>query len=245
MSAKVLEWWGFPFTEADLTPINALTRLDPPVGACRRPSRHSHHYKTDGGDKAVKISLEQAMAVQTWIADGVTRAAEGLAERHAFDTDLEILETRCCALADYGAEGRSVTADEEVIAGVLLSFQGPLCGASLLAMDPHDALAWSQAGGESGDPIGTFLELGGDVLGSVIESAAEALEIRTEVGRPTLEETSLTGCLLRTHAPSDTVLTSCRLRIMAGRQAYDATLHLLMDPKRMFAMLGALAVAAH
>lgn len=185
------------------------------------------------------------MAIQTWIADGVARAAEALCERHAFDTDLEILETRCCALAEHGAEGLRVSSDEELVAGALLAFHGPLSGASLLAMEPHDALAWSQAGGVSTDPIVTFLELSGLVLESVIESAAEALGATTEVGQPTLQESSLTGCLLQTHAPSDTVLTSCRVRIVAGRQTYDATLHLLMDPKCMFAMLGALSVAAH
>lgn len=185
------------------------------------------------------------MAIQVWIADGVERAAEGLRERHAFDTELEILETRCCALAEHGAEGLSLGTHDEVVAGVLLAFQGPLCGASLLAMDPHDALGWSQAGGVTTDPISTYLELSARVLGSVVESAAEALETRTEIGQPKLEETSLTGCLLRTHAPSDTVLTSSRVRIVAGREVYPASLHLLMDPKRMFAMLAALSVAAH
>ncbi len=190
------------------------------------------------------ISLEQAMAVQLWIAEGVTCGADELSERHAVDTELEILETHCGTLSEFGREGLR-PADEDITASVLLSFHGRLSGATLFTMEPEDALAWARADGSEGDPVATYLDLAREVLSSVIISASAALGVETEIGRPKLVERTLGGCLLSTHAPSDTVLTSSRLRLQAGRMYYDASLHLLMEPKVMGAMLGALNIASN
>jgi hypothetical protein len=173
----------------------------------------------------------------------VDRAGEELAETHAYDTELTVLDTRCCALADFGHGGPVV--GDDCVAGVMRAFRGRLAGAALLSMEPEDALAWSRADGGGGSPIETYVALAGDVLGAVALTAAEALDVEIELGESRLEEESVGGCLLRTHAPSDTVVVASRLEIRAGGQPLTAYLLLLMEPKVVSALLGALAVSLH
>lgn len=171
------------------------------------------------------------------------RAAEQLADRHAFDTEITVLETRCCALGDFASEG--LPGGEDLIAGVMRAFRGRLAGASLLSMEPEDALAWVVADGDGENPLETYVDLGGCVLAAVAEAAAEAIGVEVEVGEPRLEESSIAGCLLLTHAPSDSVLVSSRLEVRAGGQHLSAQLHLVMEPKVISALLGALSVSLH
>jgi hypothetical protein len=182
------------------------------------------------------------LAIQEWVADGVDRAAEALTETHAVDTEITALETLCCALRDFGSDPSHGRGDE-LVAGVLLPFRGTLTGAGLLSMDPEDALAWAHSDGSCEDPIETILELGTRMLSAVIESASAALQAPTEIGKAKLEESSLAGCLLSTHAPSDTVLIRTRIEITAGHQSQHANLSLLMEPKVVSALLGALSVS--
>lgn len=188
------------------------------------------------------IPLEQSLAIQEWVADGMDRAADALTETHAVDTEIVALETLCCALGDFGTDS-SHGRDDELVAGVLLPFRGTLCGAGLLSMDPEDALAWARSDGECASPIEVYLELGTRMLSAVIESASAALQAPTEIGQAQLEESSQAGCLLRTHAPSDTVLIRTRIEINAGHQRHRADLSLLMEPKVVSALLGALSVS--
>jgi len=176
------------------------------------------------------------------VADGVDRAADALTETHAVDTEITTLETLCCALGDFGTDA-SHGHDDEVVAGVLLPFRGTLSGAGLLSMDPEDALAWARSDGDCDSPIETFLELGACMLAAVIQSASSALRAPTENGAAKLEESSLAGCLLSTHAPSDTVLIRTRIEIRAGHQHHHANLSLLMEPKVVSALLAALSVS--
>jgi len=127
------------------------------------------------------IPFEQSMAIQAWVADGVARATEELVETHAVDTDADVLESRSCALGEYGSSEFPV-ADDDLVAGVLMAFRGALSGAGLLVMDPEDALSWATADGPKPDPVSTYVELAERVLTSVVESASLALEAATEVG---------------------------------------------------------------
>jgi hypothetical protein len=174
----------------------------------------------------------------------VDRAAEELAERHAFDTELTVLETRCCALAQFGVD-TGVDPGDDLVAGVMRAFRGRLTGTGLLAMEPEDALAWSLAGGSEHSPVDTYVGLAGTVLGAVAGSAAEALGVEVELAPARLEEDSVAGCLIRTHAPSDTVVVCARLEIRAGGHPAPARLLLVMEPKVVSALLGALAVSLH
>jgi hypothetical protein len=176
------------------------------------------------------------------VADGVDRAADALTESHAVDTEITALETLCCSLGEFGSDA-SHGRDDDLVAGVLLPYRGTLCGAGLLSMDPEDALSWARCDGVCQSPIETFVELGSRMLAAVIESASRALGAPTEIGAAKLEESSLAGCLLSTHAPSDTVLIRTRIEITAGHQRRRADLSLLMEPKVVSALLGALAVS--
>jgi len=188
------------------------------------------------------LPLEQMMAIQTWVAQGLDRAAETLREIHAVDSEIEVRETRCCTLADFAAAGL-YPPEQEVVAGVLVSLQGGLNGAALLAMAPEDALAWSRCDATGSDPIKRFMELGRRVLDEVVESACEALGVACAPGEASLQEGLLVGCLLETHAPSDTAVVCSRYTLYAGRQEYGGYLYLLVEPKRIAALLAALCVS--
>jgi len=213
------------------------------TGPARVKRREGCDREWTGANPLIVVPLEQSLAIQAWIAEGVDRASEELAESHAFDTEITVLESHCCALADFGVQGLGV--GEELVAGVLRGFRGPLAGASLLAMEPEDALSWSLSSGQGHSPIETYVELAGDVLGAVVETAGEALEVDVELGTSRLEEDSIAGCLLRTHAPSDTVVVSARLEIKAAGHPVIGHLLLVMEPKVVSALLGALAVSLH
>ena len=103
------------------------------------------------------------MAIQLWIAEGVTRALDDLSEIHAVDSAVEILDLRCCTLGEFGRDGLH-TRDDDIVAVVARSYRGPISGATLFAMEPEDALAWACADGEQSDPVQTYLELGGHLM---------------------------------------------------------------------------------
>ncbi len=194
-------------------------------------------------ESPLQIPLEQSLAIQAWLAEGVDRAAEFLTEEHAIDTELTVLETRTCPLADISTDGFLGEADR--IAGVVMSYRGRLEGAGLLAMDPAEALAWSLADGDQSRPVETYVQLGDAVLKSIAEVAGEALGIEAETGPPRLEESTVARCLVATHAPPDVFLLSSRLEIRVAGQWLSANLHLLKPPKVLSTLLRALAVGVH
>jgi len=154
-----------------------------------------------------------------------------------------VLETLAWPLADFSTDGLVGEADR--IAGVVESFRGRLEGTGLLAMDPEEALAWSLADGDQSRPVETYVELGETVLRSIADVAGESLGIEVEAGPSRLEETTVAGCLIGTHAPPDVVLLSSRLEIRVAGQWLSAELHLLMPPKVLSRLLRALAVGVH
>jgi len=184
------------------------------------------------------------MAIQTWMAQGLDRAAETLREIHAVDSEIEVRETRCCSLADFAAGGL-YPPEDDAVAGVLVPLQGGLSGVAMLAMAPDDALAWSRCDADGRDPAARFLELGRRVLDEVIESACEALNVDCKRGDASLQEDLLVACLLETHAPSDTAVVCSRFTLYAGRQEFCGYLYLLVEPKRIARLLAALCVSLH
>ena len=147
------------------------------------------------------IPLEQSLAIQAWLAEGVDRAADRLVDEHAVETEITVLETRCGRLSELAAEG--FLSEGERIAGVMRAYRGPLEGAALLAMDPEEALAWSLADGDGHSPVETYIALGGRVLQAVAEVAAESLGVEAQLSTARLEESTAAGCLLATHAPPE------------------------------------------
>ncbi len=192
----------------------------------------------------MKTSLEQSMAIQVWIADGVDRATESIREIHAFDTDICTDQTRCHRLSEL-SETTSAADDIDWQACVLRPFSGEFRGAASLSMDPHEALAWAVADGSKKDIVGTYLELGGEVLGGIIETAQALAGSNVSMGCPRFREDSLTGCLLSTHAPSDTVAIRSLVKVRAGGRDLEGQIHVLMEPKSMSRLLRALSVSLH
>jgi hypothetical protein len=184
------------------------------------------------------------MAIQVWITDGMERAAERISEVHAFDTDLSIERTRCHSLSELGVDGDE-DPDLDWKACVLQPFTGDFRGVSVLSMEPDEALAWVVADGPKNDILGSFIGIGSKVLEGVIDAAQSVLDGRLVVGSSRFREDSLTGCLLSTHAPSDTVSVGSVVKIRSSGRDLEARLHVLMEPKSMGRLLRALSVSLH
>jgi len=192
----------------------------------------------------VKTSLEQSMAIQVWLTDGMDRASERISEIHAFDTDLCIDQTRSHSVAELG-DFNPTGSDEAWMACVLRPFRGDFSGVAILSMDPDEAFAWVLADGPKKDIVGAFIELGGLVVEGLVAAGREIVGSSLEPGPARFREDSVTGCLVGTHAPSDTVAVGCVLKVRAGGRDLEARLHVLMEPKSMGALLQALSVSLH
>jgi len=158
--------------------------------------------------------------------------------------------------------GPEVCGGGDRVAGVLGRFHGVLPAIGLYAMEPEEALALLRAAFADCEPLAAYVALGGAVL----EAAAAGLsaccgspspagagkpggqpghEVRREVRREggcTLEEDSVIGTLLRTHAPSDTTVVALGLDVEAGEARMRADVYLLVEPKRF---AGTMASVAH
>ena len=193
---------------------------------------------------SLKTSLEQSMAVQVWITEGMDLAAESIGEVHSFDTDFCIERTRCYALSEISEHAASGS-DADWRACVLRPFAGKFRGVAVLSMEADEALAWVVADGAKKDIVGTYIDLGGRLVEGLIESARKAVEPDLNLGCPRFREDTLTGCLLSTHAPSDTVAIASQVRVRSSGRELEGQLHVLMDPKSMGQLLGALSVSLH
>jgi hypothetical protein len=79
----------------------------------------------------------------------------------------------------------------------------------------------------------------------VVEAIGELLEGDVAlVGAALVEEPEL-AMLVRTHAPSDTIVFSTRLRIDVRDEVVTAVSHLLIEPKYLARVLSALSAAIH
>jgi hypothetical protein len=182
------------------------------------------------------------MAIQLWICEGMDRATETIAEIHAFDTDLCVEHTLCGRISEAETDGEN---DLEWKACVLQSFIGDFRGVAVLSMDPDEALAWVVADGSKRDIVGSFLEIGSKLLGGVFDAAQSVMGAKLAMGPSRFREDSITGCLISTHAPPDTVAVNSTIQIRACGRSFSAQLHVLMEPKSMSRLLQALSVSMH
>jgi len=184
------------------------------------------------------------MALQVWVAEGMDRAASSIRDIHAFDTDLAIEHTRCDSLSEMSSVP-SEGDDDSWRACVLKPLTGEFGGVVVFSMDSEDALAWVVADGPKQDIVGTFLELGERVAEGIVEAATSLVDLRLGMGGSRFREDSITGCLLSTHAPSDTVAIGNSLKIRSGGHSLIGHLHILMEPKSMSRLLRGLSVSFH
>ncbi len=147
-------------------------------------------------------------------------------------------------IADVDPDSASRGLSSDVIAAVLQRFEGHLPGTALFVLDPGDALLWLQCEGAAEDPLGRFVEWGGQVLSGVVEQLASQAEV--EHGTPVLEERPLMAALLATHPPSDTVVLSIQGELVFSVQgAPDEmhapfSIHVLLEPKFIAGILSGL-----
>jgi hypothetical protein len=89
------------------------------------------------------------------------------------------------------------------------------------------------------------VSLGETLLGGVATAIGEILGREATFGGAVLVEEVELAMLVKTHAPSDTVVFSTRMRINARDESFAAVSHLLIEPKYLVQLLSALSAAIH
>ncbi|MCZ6783318.1 MAG: hypothetical protein O7G30_08415 [Proteobacteria bacterium] len=142
-----------------------------------------------------------------------------------------------CLLADFPVG--PAPCDGDLCAGVMMRLDGTLSGTALLSMDPEHALAWISArpNGPGAEPLAAYLELGRTLLATCLGALADGFGCTTEPGTARLEEETVVGIVLATHAPSDTVVLSARLEVPIAGQRLPAHVTVLLEPKLLESLL--------
>lgn len=184
----------------------------------------------------------QLDALRAHVSDELIRAAEVLCDAGVPEPRVVLRDVSSCSLGEFAE--RSACEDEDVIAGAIMRFEGRLSGSALLALEPEDALDWIGAGTSEEDPIERFLDFSGRLMRCLVEAVAQYWRCSIECSDPSLEENSLLGALLSTHAPPDTVLLSLRLQVTTRGLDASSDLHLLTERKPLECLLAESAASA-
>jgi hypothetical protein len=183
------------------------------------------------------LTRDQLDSIENWAARGADGCAEALRDCHAGDSALEIRDIRSATLAELPEQIPCF--DGECVAAVAGRYSGGVCGTSLLAMNPEDALRWILSGRGSDDPIASFVERGAMIQTHLIESIGMGLGLTIKPEGADLREDSVPLILLGTHAPSDTVIVCVSMIISAGDEVLPAQVYLMIEPKLLYTALAA------
>ena len=187
-------------------------------------------------------STEQMIALHAFFAEGAAAGEAALADQSGCATEVEVVEVRCGVLAEFGERGLRV--GDDLVAAVVGRLEGGLAGSLGLVLEPEEALAWARTG-DASDPLDGFLALGRGLLEGVATALSEALRASTSLQGAGLIEASEPCLLAGTHAPSDTLVVSARLRIEARDETFPAAVHLLLEPKYFSRLLASLSAPIH
>jgi len=190
----------------------------------------------------LKISTEQLIALHSFFAEAAAIGEASLAEISGCETEIDVLEIRCTSLGDFGEQGMRLSQD--LVAGVIGRLEGVLPGSLNVVLEPEDALLWAQIGNDS-DPLDAFVSLGRVLLEGIAVALSEILQAESQFRGATLVEESELTMLVKTHAPSDTLVFSTRLQIDVRDEVVSAISHLLIEPKYLAQLLFALSAAVH
>lgn len=190
----------------------------------------------------IKISMEQMIALHGFFAEAAALGEGKLADISGCETEIEVLEVRCSSLGDFGETGIRLT--EDIVAGVMGRIDGAIHGSLNVVMEPEEALIWARLAG-SEDPIETVVRLGCELLSGITAAFSQALQSPCEFRDARLVEESELAMLVGTHAPSDTLVFSTRLRIDVRDEVLTAHSHLLVEPKCLPRLMSALSAAVH
>lgn len=191
---------------------------------------------------ALKISMEQMIALHAFFAEAVAIGEAELTELCGSETEIDVVEIRCTSLADFGESGLRLS--EDLVAGVMGRVEGAMPGSLNLVTEPEDALAWAQLARGS-DPLADFVALGRELLAGIVQAVSEVLEAPTALEEVALVEEPELAMLVQTHAPSDTLVFSIRLQIDVDDECVTAHSHFLVEPKYLSRLLSALSAASH
>lgn len=190
----------------------------------------------------LKISTEQMIALHGFFAEAAAVGESRLGEITGSETEVEVEEIRATPLGEFGDRGLCLS--EDLVAGVMGRLAGAIPGSMSLVLEPEDALLWSRLGTD-GDPLESFVALGGTLLEGVVAAIGELLDGETALEGAALVELPELAMLVRTHAPSDTVVFSMRLCIHVRDEVVTAVSHMLVEPKYLGQLLSALSAAIH
>ena len=190
----------------------------------------------------VKISMEQMIALHGFFSEAAGVGEERLTEFSGCETEVEVLEVRCSSLGDFAESGMCLTKD--LVAGVIGRIDGAMPGSLSVVMEPEEALLWVRLTG-SEDPIETLISLSCELLSGITVASSELLGSPCEFRHARLVEEPELAMLVNTHAPSDTLVFSTRLRIDARDEVVAAHSYLLVEPKCLAQLMSALSAAVH
>jgi len=188
------------------------------------------------------ISTEQMIALHGLFAEAAAAGEAALAELSGCETEIEVQEIRCTALSEFGERGMCLSQD--LVAGVMGRLEGSMPGSLNLVLEPEEALTWSRMGGAE-DLLETFVEIGRRLLGGMTVALSEILSGDASFEGAALVEESELAMLVKTHAPSDTLVFSTRMRIDVRDEIFTAVSHMLIEPKYLAQLLSALSAAIH
>ena len=190
----------------------------------------------------LKISTEQMIALHGFFAEAAAVGETSLGEITGCETEVEVQEIRATALSEFGERGLCLS--DDLIAGVMGRLEGAMPGSLNLVLEPEEALLWAQLGSD-GDPLETFVSLGDALLSGLATAIGEILGKEAAFEGAALVEEPELAMLVKTHAPSDTIVFSARMRIDARDEAFTAFSHMLIEPKYLAQLLSALSAAIH
>jgi hypothetical protein len=182
------------------------------------------------------------IALHSFFAEAAAVGEASLAEISGCETEVEVHEIRCTPLGEFGEHGMRLS--EDLVAGVIGRLEGAMPGSMNVVLEPEEALVWAQIGDDR-EPLETFIRLGSTLLEGIAVGLSEILEAEILFRGAALVEESELAMFVKTHAPSDTLVFSTRLRIDVRDETFSAVSHLLVEPKYLAQLLSALSAAVH
>jgi len=182
------------------------------------------------------------IALHGFFAEAAAVGESTLAEISGSETEVEVQEIRCTPLGEFGEHGLRLS--EDLVAGVIGRLEGAMPGSLNVVLEPEEALLWAQVGSDE-NPIETFVSLGRGLLEGIAIGLSEILGAETLFQGAALVEESELAMFVKTHAPSDTLVFSTRLRIDVRDETFSAVSHMLVEPKYIAQLLSALSAAVH
>ena len=182
------------------------------------------------------------IALHGFFAEAAATGEQALFDLTGAETEVEVQEIRATVLSDFGDRGLMLS--DDLVAGVMGRLEGVMPGTMSLVAEPEEALLWARMAGDE-DPVAHFVSLCAAWQEGVAESLGQLLGGGLELVGARLVESSELQMLVQTHAPSDTVVFSSRLRIDARDEVLTAVCHRLMEPKYLAQLLSSLSAASH